>query len=121
MYLKVGILVHNMSQEMEPSLFVKFFGNAPIVKVLDFLIENRIFDYSKTEIARESGIGWSTLHGIWTELEKNKIVSKTRTIGRAEMYRLNTENPLVKKFIELDRTFSRNYSDGIILKKKVPA
>lgn len=110
-----------MSNGMEPSLFVKFFGNAPIVKVMDFLIENRIFDYSKTEISRESGIGWSTLHGIWGEIEKNKIVIKTRAIGRAEMYRLNTENPIVKKFIELDRTFSRNYSDSTILKKKALA
>ena len=110
-----------MTKEMEPSLFVKFFGNAPIVKVLDFLIENRIFDYSKTEIARESGVGWSTLHGIWGEIKKNKIVVKTRAIGRAEMYRLNTESSIVKKFIELDRTFSRTYSDSIIAKKKVPA
>ena len=110
-----------MTKEMEPSLFVRFFGNAPIVKVLDFLIENRIFDYSKTEIARESGIGWSTLHGIWSELEKNKIVTRTRTIGRAEMYRLNTENLIVKKFIELDKTFSRNYSDTLIAKKKITA
>jgi len=110
-----------MTNEMEPSLFVKFFGNAPIVKVLDFLIENRIFDYSKTEIARESGIGWSTLHGIWKEIEKNKIVVKTRAIGRAEMYRLNTESPIVKKFIELDRTFSRNYSDSLTVKKKAEA
>ena len=110
-----------MTKEMEPSLFVRFFGNAPIVKVLDFLIENRIFDYSKTEIARESGIGWSTLHGIWNEMEKNKIVKRTRTIGRAEMYRLNVESPVVKKFIELDRTFSRNYSDNLIAKKKISA
>ncbi len=110
-----------MTKDMEPSLFVKFFGNAPIVKVLDFLIENRIFDYSKTEIARESEIGWSTLHGIWNELEKNGIVIKTRTIGRAEMYKLNTETSIVEKFIDLDRTFSRNYSDTLIAKKKVPA
>lgn len=110
-----------MSKEIEPSLFVRFFGNAPIVKVLDFLIENRVFDYSKTEIARGSGIGWSTLHGVWNELEKNKVVFKTRSIGRAELYRLNTESPIVKKFIELDRTFSRNYSDGLAKKRKVVA
>ncbi len=91
---------------MENSLFVKFFGNAPIVKVLDFLIENRIFDYSKTEIARESGIGWSTLHGLWPVLEKNKIVVKTRTIGRAEMYKLNVQNETVKRIIDLDKALS---------------
>ena len=99
-----------MSKEMEPSLFVRFFGNAPIVKIMDFLIENRLFDYSKTEIARNAGVGWSTLHGIWGEIERNNIVVKTRSIGRAEMYRLNTENVLVKNFIELDRNFSKSYA-----------
>ena len=99
-----------MAAEMESSLFVRFFGNAPIVKIMDFLIENRLFDYSKTEIARNAGVGWSTLHGIWGELERNGIVIKTRTIGRAEMHRLNTDNLLVKNFIELDRNFSKSYA-----------
>jgi len=102
---------------MEPSLFVRFFGNAPIVKVMDFLIENRLFDYNKTEMARESNVGWSTLHGLWQVLEKNKILIKTRTIGRAEMYKLNLENPIVQKLIELDKDFSKHYAGHV----KVPA
>lgn len=32
------------------------------------------FDYSLTEIARNSGIGWKTLHTIWPQLEKYGIV-----------------------------------------------
>lgn len=105
-----------MSKRMEKSLFVEFFGNAPIVKVLDFLIENRIFDYSKTEIARESGIGWSTLHGLWPVLKKNKIVVKTRAIGRAEMYKLNVENETVKRIIDLDKALMWHNAPKIALK-----
>ena len=83
----------------EKSVFVRFFGDYPIVKVLDFLIENRIFDYSKSEIAKGSKIGWSTLHLFWDKLEESKIVVPTRQIGRAKLFRLNTENPSVRSLI----------------------
>jgi len=83
----------------EKSVFVNFFGEYPIVKVLDFLIQNRIFDYSKSEIAEGAEIGWSTLHMFWDRLEKSEIVAPTREIGRAKLFRLNTENPAVKNLI----------------------
>jgi DNA-binding transcriptional ArsR family regulator len=87
---------------MEPSSFVVVMGNTPFVRVVDFLLENRPFDYSKTEIARNAEVGWSTLHGIWKVLEKAEIVKQTRTVGRSKMYRLNEKNPVVRKLIELD-------------------
>lgn len=36
---------------MERSLFLEVFGEYPQIKVLDFLIENDIFDYSKCFVA----------------------------------------------------------------------
>jgi hypothetical protein len=89
-----------MSKEL--SSFVLVMGNTPFIRVVDFLLENRPFDYSKTEIARESEVGWSTLHGIWKVLEKAWIVKRTRIVGKAKMYRLDETNPVVRKLIELD-------------------
>jgi DNA-binding transcriptional ArsR family regulator len=87
---------------MEPSSFVVVMGNTAFVRVVDFLLENRPFDYSKTEIAKNAGVGWSTLHGIWKVLGGADIVRQTRTVGKSKMYRLNEENPVVRKLIELD-------------------
>ena len=89
-----------MSEEIEDTLFVKFFGEYPIVKVLSFLMEFRAYDYSKKEIAKYSGIAESTLNLFWNKLVENKIVIVTRKIDKAKMYSLNRENPLVKSLID---------------------
>ncbi len=36
----------------EKSVLIEFFGDYPLIKVLDFLVDNRGFDYSKTEISK---------------------------------------------------------------------
>ncbi len=84
------------------SVFVEVFGNNPIIKVLDFLITFADFDYPLTEIAKNSGIGYSTLQTFWEKLERNKIVTKTRRVGKSDLYKLNTENPAVRQLVKLD-------------------
>src|SRR3989338_9711261 len=91
----------------EKSSFRVVFGDSPIVKVIDFFLDNREFDYSLTDIAKNADIGWSTIHQFWTDLVKLGIVTKTRRIGRAELYKLNLTSPLVKKLIDLDISISK--------------
>jgi len=96
-------------------------GNTPFSRVIDFFLENRPFDYSKTQIARGSEIGWSTLHGIWKILEKNQIVKRTRILGKSQMYRLNEDNPIVRKLVELDAKITEVYADRVAEEElKVP-
>lgn len=97
----------------ELSSFVLVMGNTPFVRVVDFLLENRPFDYSKTEIAKNAEVGWSTLHGIWKLLKKTLIVKQTRSVGRSQMYRLNEENQIVRKLIELDAKITELYADKV--------
>ena len=80
------------------TIFLETFGDSPVLRVLDFLVVNEDFDYSMTDIARHSGVGYSTLKLFWNRLEKKGIVAKTRIVGRAKMYRLNMSNPVAKKF-----------------------
>ena len=87
---------------MKQDLFQLNFGRNPIIKVLDFLITFQLFDYSLTEIAKKSGVSYSTLQTFWDKLVRNKIVIKTRRIGKSDLYKLNTENPAVKQLIKLD-------------------
>ena len=84
--------------ENEKSAFLEVFGDSPVLKVLDFLVVNEDFDYSMTDIANLSEVGYSTLKLFWNNLEESNIVKQTRIVGKAKMYRLNFANPIVKKF-----------------------
>jgi len=81
---------------------IEVFGNNPIIKVLDFLITFQLFDYPLTEIAKNSGVSYSTLQTFWDKLKSNKIVVKTRRVGKSDLYKLNTKNPAVKQLVKLD-------------------
>ncbi len=84
------------------TIFIEVFGNNPVIKVLDFLITFQLFDYPLTEIAKNSGVSYSTLQTFWDKLERNNIVIKTRRVGKSDLYKLNTKNPAVQQLIKLD-------------------
>lgn len=83
-------------EEINPPVLRKMLGDSPTARVLDFLCLYGAFDYSLTEIARNSGVGWKTLHTVWPRLEKYGIVSMTREIGRAKMYKINPDSKIAK-------------------------
>lgn len=87
---------------MNESIFIEVFGSNPVMKVLDFLITFQLFDYPLTEIAKNSRVSYSTLQIFWSNLERNKIVIKTRRVGKSDLYKLNTNNPAVKQLLKLD-------------------
>ncbi len=100
------------------SSFRLVFGDSPIVKVIDFFLENREFDYRLTDIAKNSDIGWSTLHQFWNRLVLMEVVVKTRRIGRAELYKLNLGSALVKRLLELDKIISQKFIEKELIKQK---
>ena len=51
------MLLYNLQME-EKSIFVKTFGDYPLIKVLDFLLYSRDFDYPITEIAKNSEVNF---------------------------------------------------------------
>jgi len=85
--------------DLENSLFVKLLGNSPYIRVLDFLLVYRDFDYSKKEIAENANVSYNTLNSFWREMLSNGIIVKTRRIGKQDMFRLNQESNLVKSLI----------------------
>ena len=108
-----------MNNMKEKSSFRIVFGDSPIVKVIDFFLDNSEFDYSLTDIAKNADIGWSTLHQFWNDIVKLGIVVKTRKIGRAELYKLNSSNSIVKRLIELDNDVSKILIKQEISKQKI--
>jgi len=80
----------------EKSVFLSIVGDSPKARVLDFLLMFPKFDYSLTEIARNSEVGYTTLQMFWEDFVKNKIVIQTRTIGKAKLFKLNEDNPVIQ-------------------------
>lgn len=83
------------------SLFIEFMGDSPMIKVLNYLLTERELDFSITDMAENSGIGRATLYRIWDNLIKNQVIVHTRDIGKAKLFKLNTDNPKIKKLIEI--------------------
>lgn len=86
----------------EKSLFIEFMGDSPTIRVLDYLLTERDLDFSITDMAKNAGIGRTTLYRIWGSLIKNKIIIPTRIIGKAKLYKLNKDNFIIKKLLEID-------------------
>ncbi|MFC1691370.1 hypothetical protein ACFL0W_04275 [Nanoarchaeota archaeon] len=84
----------------EQTIFIQTLGDYPLIRILNHLLIFREFDYSLTDIAKESGVAWSTLNLLWPKLEKNQMVEHTRNVGKAKMYRLNTKNNTVQNLIK---------------------
>ena len=88
--------------QTKKSLFIELFGDYPTIKVLDYLLTERELDFSISDMARNAGIGRATLYRILEQLIKNQIIIPTRMIGKSKLYKLNFENPKIKKLIEID-------------------
>ncbi len=81
------------------SVFLKIEGNTVKNRIWNFLIVHSEFDYSMSDIAKNSDVSYSALKIIWKGLVNRKIVVHTRDVGKAKMYKLNRDNPQVEKFI----------------------
>lgn len=87
----------------DDSLFVKFFGDYPLIRVLDFMMEFRAYDYSKKEIAEGADISISTLNLFWKKLVDKKIVAVSRKIDKASLYTLNRDSPIAKDLLDVSK------------------
>lgn len=93
--------LHRKVSSTNNSVLVEYFGGNPLVKILDFLIENKMYDYSKKQIATEVGLSKVTFLKYFKKLEQLGLVTVTRRFGKTKLYTLNEKNPLVKSFIKI--------------------
>lgn len=89
------------------------FGHTAIAKVLDFLVEVPSFDFSKAELAKAAELNWRTVNQVFPVLVDMKLVIPTRRIGRAQMYKLNAENPIFQELRKLDLEVSKPINERI--------
>lgn len=99
----------------EESIFLDYVGDSPRMRVLQYLIEGRDFDYTLTDMLN-SGVSWGTLNALIPKLLELNIIIKTRKIGRATLYKINKENVLAKQLIGL---YDKLIMENLNAKRKI--
>ena len=103
---------------MEKSLLLNLTGDMPLFRIIDFLLDNKGMDFSKSDIAEGAEISRASLFNYWDEIEKHGIVRVTRSFGKTKLYTLNSKNPVTQKIIELERTLITEAMGKAAWKKK---
>lgn len=104
----------------EESIFLEVVGDSPRMRILQYLIEGRNFDYTLTDML-DSGVSWGTLNSEFPKLIKLGIVVKVREIGRAKLYKINSENPISKRLIDLYDSLMQKELNSLMVKEKLVA
>ncbi len=102
-----------MSYKRNETLLLQYLGPSPVLRIIDFFLDNPLSDYSKNEIVKDLGMGRVTFK-YWKELEKSGAVKVTRSVGRATMYQLARQNEVVKQLIRLDMALARGAMDRAV-------
>jgi len=84
----------------DESIFLDYVGDNPRMRLLQYFIEGRDFDYTLTDMLN-AGVSWGTLNSMVPKFVELELIVKTRKIGRATLYKLNQKNEAVKHFMSL--------------------
>lgn len=103
------------------SLLLNVLGETPELRALDFFIENDIFDYSMADVSKDIGMARVTVKRVFEDLIEDKLITPTRKVGKAQLYQLNKESPVVQTLLKLDQEISYQYADELSEKAKAVA
>lgn len=107
-----------MKTKENKSLFLQHFGDTPQLRTMDFFIDNFMFDYPLTQIAREANVSYNSLKIFINLWIKSNVIIKTRKIGKSEYFQLNTNHPFVKDLMKLDWNLATR---AILTEKEIEA
>jgi DNA-binding transcriptional regulator YhcF (GntR family) len=89
-------------------------GNIPVIRILDFLIDNQISDHTRAEIAHYTQVGPTAMKEGFKCLEQCGIVIETRKIGGVPLYVLDMENKMTQSLIKFDEALTDYCTDKIL-------
>lgn len=103
------------------SLLIKTLGDSPKLRIVDFFLDNPLFDFTKKEVIEALGMSKQTFYKYFPELEEFGIVKVSRKIGKAKLYRINVEHPLAKMLREYETKLAQEMAEKAEVKKRVLA
>ena len=101
------------------SIIIKTLGDSPKLRIVDFFLDNPLFDFTKKEIIEALGMSKQTFYKYFPDLEEYGIVKVSRRIGRAKLYKINLEHPLVSMLREYEKKVSLQMAEKA--RKPIPA
>lgn len=106
----------NMSEKLYTekgfeSILIKTLGDSPKLRIIDFFLDNPLFDFTKREVIEALGMSKKTFYKYFPDLEKYGIIRVSRKIGRAKLYRINLKHPLVEMLREYEKRISSEIAD----------
>ena len=114
------VLLVETTYKADETLLLKYLGDSPTLRIIDFFLDNPLSDYSKNEVAKNLAMSRATFFKYWKELEKSGALIVTRKIGRATLYKLDRANEIVKQLISLDMTISRKAMEKQVQESEKP-
>jgi DNA-binding transcriptional ArsR family regulator len=88
------------------SLLIRALGDSPKLRIVDYLLDYKLNDFTKKEIVKALGMSKLTFYKYFKDLVELGLVTPSRKIGRATLYRINLENPIVKMIIDCETKLS---------------
>src|SRR6266566_7934899 len=83
-------------------MFTEIFGEAPRVRLLDFLADHPDFDYTISQMAEFADVARPTVYKLVAELQGQDMITLTRSVGDSKFYRLNVANPRIVSMLQVD-------------------
>jgi hypothetical protein len=89
-------------------------GNLPVIRILDFLVDNPNNDYTRAEIAHYAQVGPTAMKEGFKCLEQCGIVIETRKIGGVPLYHIDAHNEMTQALITFDEALTDYCTDKIL-------
>ena len=86
---------------MEKNAFLRIFGGSNSMKVFDYLLDLDM-DFNIGDIMDGTELSRKTVEKILGSFLENDLIKQSRLIGKTKMYKLNFDNPIVKKLRDIN-------------------
>jgi len=93
------------------SILMRTLGDSPKLRIIDFFLDNPLFDFTKKEVIEALGMSKQTFYKYFPDLEKYGIVVVSRRIGRAKLYKINLKHPLVEMLRKYEEKISQQIAE----------
>jgi sugar-specific transcriptional regulator TrmB len=81
------------------SSFIEVYGNTLRNIILEYILENQDIDFAVGDMAKEVEISKPKAYQITDEFIKKGYITKSRVIGKTQLYKLNKESNIVKVYL----------------------
>jgi hypothetical protein len=95
-------------------MIADIFSSKEIVRIFDFLLDNPLSQFTKSDIANGSSVSRPTVSKIVPFLVKIGVLERTRKFGMTELLELDVSSPLVVNLMKFDSELSKVFVNSNI-------